>query len=105
MPHHVYYQLAILVLFWLCVLLPHLWPSPPSGAPKTPRPSMKPNRRRSSGPKGIGKSKGILAPALPEPTQENVPEASSRHRPAAASRSRCQRLPEHAELRAKAARS
>jgi len=34
-PHLVYYQLVILVLLWLCVMLPHLWPSPPGGMPKT----------------------------------------------------------------------
>jgi hypothetical protein len=28
-PHLVYYQLVILLLIWLCVMLPHLWPTPP----------------------------------------------------------------------------
>jgi len=27
-PHLIYYQLVILVLLWLCVMLPHLWPTP-----------------------------------------------------------------------------
>ena len=27
-PHLFYYQLVILVLVWLCVMLPHLWPTP-----------------------------------------------------------------------------
>src|SRR5215510_16377328 len=26
-PHHVYYQLAILGLLWLCVILHYFWPS------------------------------------------------------------------------------
>jgi hypothetical protein len=26
-PHHVYYQLAILGLLWLCVILHYAWPS------------------------------------------------------------------------------
>ena len=50
-PHHVYYQLVILILLWLCIMLPHLWSSPPSGPPKTPTPSIKPRRRRSREPK------------------------------------------------------
>ena len=28
-PHLVYYQLVILVLLWLCLMLPYLWPPPP----------------------------------------------------------------------------
>ena len=52
-PHHVYYQLAILVLLWLCVMIPHLWPSPPSGTPTTPTPPIKPKRKRSSEPKAF----------------------------------------------------
>src|SRR5215475_2070940 len=50
-PHHVYYQLVILVLLWLCLMMSHLWPSPISGAPKTPTPPIKPQRRRSHEPK------------------------------------------------------
>ena len=50
-PHHVYYQLVILVLLWLCLMMSHLWPSPTSGAPKTPTPPIKPQRRRSHEPK------------------------------------------------------
>ena len=49
-PHHVYYQLAILVLLWLCLMMSHLWPSPTSGAAKTPTPPIKPQRRRSHEP-------------------------------------------------------
>jgi IS1 family transposase len=50
-PHLVYYQLAIIILLWLCIMLPHLWPSSSSGAPKTPTPLIKPKRRRASEPK------------------------------------------------------
>jgi IS1 family transposase len=49
--HLVYYQLVILVLLWLCIMLPHLWPSPPGGTPKPPTQPLKPKRRRSSEPK------------------------------------------------------
>jgi hypothetical protein len=50
-PHLVYYQLVILILLWLCVMLPHLWPSPLGGTPKTPAYPIKPKRKRSSEPK------------------------------------------------------
>jgi hypothetical protein len=50
-PHLFYYQLVILVLVWLCVMLPHLWPTPSSGLPKRPADPIKPKRNRSSGPK------------------------------------------------------
>jgi IS1 family transposase len=49
--HLVYYQLVILVLLWLCIMLPHLWPSPPGRTPRPPTQPLKPKRRRSSEPK------------------------------------------------------
>ena len=53
MPNLVYYQLVILVLLWLCVMLPHLWPSPPGGAPKPPLQPITPKRKRSNEPKAF----------------------------------------------------
>jgi hypothetical protein len=50
-PHLVYYQLVILALLWLCLMLPHLWPSPPGGAPKTSTQPIRPKRKRSTEPK------------------------------------------------------
>ncbi len=50
-PHLVYYQLVILVLLWLCVMLPHLWLSPRRGMPKRPADSITPKRQRSREPK------------------------------------------------------
>ena len=50
-PHLLYYQLVILVLLWLCVMLPHLWPSPPVGYPREPADPLKPKRKRSTEPK------------------------------------------------------
>ena len=38
-PHHVYYQLAVVGLLWLCVMLHYVWPRP-SVVP--PRPSAEP---------------------------------------------------------------
>src|SRR6266436_1635762 len=49
-PNLVYYQLVILVLLWLCVMLPHLWPSPSGGAPKPPIKPITPRRQRSTYP-------------------------------------------------------
>src|SRR5262245_11466684 len=50
-PHLVSYQLVILVLLWLCLMLPHLWLSPPGGAPQTPTPPSRPKRKPSTEPK------------------------------------------------------
>lgn len=52
-PHLVYYQLVMLVLLWLCVMRPSLWPSPGPGAPPTraaPTPSQA-KRQPSNDPK------------------------------------------------------
>src|SRR5215813_1863319 len=50
-PHHVYSQLVMLVLPWLWLMLPHLWPSPPGVAHKIPTQSIKSKRKRSREPK------------------------------------------------------
>jgi IS1 family transposase len=50
-PHLVYYQLVILGLLWLCLMLPHLWPRPPGGAPEAPTQPIRPKRQRSTEPK------------------------------------------------------
>jgi len=52
-PHLVYYPLVILVLLWLCIMLPYLWPSSPGGATKTPTKSITPKRKRSTEPKAF----------------------------------------------------
>ena len=52
-PHHVYYQLVMLVLLWLCLMLPHLWPSPHGIAHKIPTQSIKSKRKRSREPKSF----------------------------------------------------
>ena len=49
-PHHVYDQLVLLVLLWLCIMLPHLWSSPSGGAPKTSTQSIKRKRCREPKP-------------------------------------------------------
>jgi len=47
-PHLVYYHLVILVLVWLCVMLPHRWPTPSSGLPQRSADRIKPKRNRSN---------------------------------------------------------
>jgi IS1 family transposase len=52
-PHHVYYQLAILGLFWLCIMLHYIWPSRGAVAPQPPAEPVSPQfkRKRSKEPK------------------------------------------------------
>ena len=33
-PHHVYYQLAIVGLLWLCIMLHSIWPSRDTALPQ-----------------------------------------------------------------------
>ena len=49
-PRLVDYQLVLLVLLWLCLMVPHLWPSLTGGAPKTPTRPIRPKRKRSTEP-------------------------------------------------------
>src|SRR6266849_9029097 len=53
MPHHVYYQLAILGLLWLCVILHYLWPSRGAWSPQPPAEPLPPKfqRHRANAPK------------------------------------------------------
>jgi hypothetical protein len=50
-PYLVYYQLVILILLWLCIMLPHLWPSAPDRMPKKPTDTIISKRKHSSAPK------------------------------------------------------
>jgi IS1 family transposase len=52
-PHHVYYQLAILGLLWLCVILHYFWPSRSALSPQPPAEPVPPTgkRQRADGPK------------------------------------------------------
>src|SRR6266851_1985906 len=50
-PHLFYYQLAILVLLWLCVMVPYLWSHQCGGAPKRPVDPIMPKPKRSTEPK------------------------------------------------------
>jgi IS1 family transposase len=52
-PHLVYYQLVILLLLWLCLMLPYLWPPSPRGIPTRPADPIPPKLRRSGEPKAF----------------------------------------------------
>ena len=45
-PHHIYYQLAIVGLLWLCVMLHSVWPSRGMVAPAPPVPLAPPPLKR-----------------------------------------------------------
>ena len=51
-PHHVYYQLALLGLLWLCVILHYLWPSRGAWSPQPPAEPLPPKfqRQRANAP-------------------------------------------------------
>ena len=50
-PHLFFYQLAVLVLLWLCVMLHAAWPSRCATAQGTPAQPITPRRHRSKEPK------------------------------------------------------
>jgi IS1 family transposase len=81
-PHLVYYQLVIIILLWLCLMLPHLWPSSSAGASKTPPPPITPKRRRSRGPKPFaGLTQKPHCALCEQQTTENAPAAPRRPDP------------------------
>src|SRR5260221_2607918 len=43
---HVYYQLAVVGLLWLCVMLHYVWPSQGAGSPQPPAEPVPPQRQR-----------------------------------------------------------
>ena len=52
-PHHIYYQLVIVGLLWLCVMLHYVWPSQDAVSPQPPVQPMPPplKRKRFNEPK------------------------------------------------------
>jgi hypothetical protein len=52
-PHHIYYQLVIVGLLWLCVMLHYVWPSQDAVSPPPPVQPVPPplKRKRSKEPK------------------------------------------------------
>jgi hypothetical protein len=45
-PHHVYYQLAIVGCLWLCLILHYIWPSGDAVRPQSPSASVPPRGKR-----------------------------------------------------------
>ena len=41
-PHHIYYQLVIVGLLWLCIMLHYVWPSQDAVSPPPPVPPVPP---------------------------------------------------------------
>jgi hypothetical protein len=81
-PHLVYYQLVILVLLWLCLMLPHLWPRSLGGAPKTPTQPLTPKRRRSGEPKVFaGLTHKPPCPLCAQETSDSAPAPPRRPAP------------------------
>ena len=52
-PHHVYYQLALVGCLWLCIILHSIWPSRDAVRPQVPNASVPPRfkHKRTSDPK------------------------------------------------------
>jgi hypothetical protein len=45
-PHHIYYQLVIVGLLWLCIMLHDVWPSQDAVSPPPPVPPVPPQLKR-----------------------------------------------------------
>ena len=81
-PHLVYYQLVILLLLWLCLMLPYLWPPSPRGIPTKPTDPIPPKPQRSGEPKAFEGLTQKPFCALCEPaTAESAPESPRRPDP------------------------
>src|SRR5262249_61073438 len=88
------------VLRWLCLMLPHLWLSPPGGAPQTPTPPSRPKRKPSTEPKPFAglthkphcalceQEIGVRAPAPPG-RPDPIPPTNRRPRTVDTSRHFC----------------
>jgi transposase-like protein/IS1 family transposase len=72
----------MLVLLWLCLMLPHLWPSPPSVAHKIPTQSIESKRKRSREPKPFaGLTQKPHCALCEQQTAENAPAPPPRPDP------------------------
>src|SRR5215467_8728669 len=98
-PHHLYYQLAIVGLLWLCVMLHYIWQSRGVVSPQPPMQPVPPplKRKRSNEPKPFGGLPQRPHCALcayeathPElqPPQRPAPMAPTKRRPCAIDTSR-----------------
>ena len=46
-PHHIYYQLAIVGFLWLCIMLHYVWPSRGAVSPQPPAEPVPPKFKRN----------------------------------------------------------
>src|SRR4029450_12250879 len=86
-PHHIYYQLAIVGLLWLCIMLHYVWPSRGAASPPPPAAPVpsKSKRQRANEPKpfkGLTKKPHCVAcehqanhptPPFPQPPEPMPP--------------------------------
>ena len=65
-PHHVYYQLAIVRLLWLCIMLHSIWPSRDAALPQlhTEPVPLRFKRKRANAPKPFALHTGALTPPI-----------------------------------------
>jgi hypothetical protein len=66
-PHHVYYQLAVVGFLWLCIMLHYVWPSQNAVSPQLPTTPLPPKskRKRTSAPKPFeGLTQRPIAPCV-----------------------------------------
>jgi IS1 family transposase len=97
--HHVYYQLAVVGLLWLCIMLHYLWPSRGTPSPQPPAQPVlsKFKRKRSNAPKaceGLTKKPHCAAceheanHPSPPPLRRPEPMPSTKRRPCTINTSR-----------------
>jgi IS1 family transposase len=78
-PHLLYYQLALLLLLWLCIMLPHLWPPSPRGTTTRPADPIPPKPKRSGEPKAFeGLTQKPSCALCEQATGESAPEPPRR---------------------------
>jgi transposase-like protein/IS1 family transposase len=81
-PHLVYYQLVILLLLWLCLMLPYLWPPSRRGMPTRPADPIPPKPKRSGEPKTFeGLTQKPFCALCEQATGESAPEPPRRPDP------------------------
>ena len=79
-PHHIYYQLAIVRLLWLCVMRHYVWPNECTGGEQRPSKPLPPPRQRSSDPQPFpGLTRKPPVPPVNRPTSTAPSRPVARH--------------------------
>jgi hypothetical protein len=98
-PHHSYYQLAMVGLLWFCLMLHYVWPSRGAVAPQPPGQPVPPQlqRKRSNEPQAFvgltqrphcARCEHAANHPEPQPPQRPDPMAPTNRRPCAIDTSR-----------------